>query len=128
MTDGAAGRPPLALILANADPTRLRAALVLARCEIALGGSARLFLQGEAVTLLRAPIVAPRDEAWYAAGEPPLAVLITEALEDGVLLSACQSGLAMAGMTATDLPPGVVPSGPIAFLAAVRAETRLLMA
>jgi len=128
MSGNGAGRPPLALILAGADPTRLRAALVLARCEIALGGSARLFLQGEAVALLRVPIVAPQDEAWRAAGEPSLAALVTEALADGVLLSACQTGLAMVGMTAVDLPSGVVPSGPIAFLAAVGSETRLLMA
>lgn len=128
MSGSAAGRPPLALILAGTDPARLRAALVLARCEIALGGSARLFLQGEAVMMLRPPITASQDEAWRAVGEPPLAVLITEALEDGVLLSACQSGLAMAGMTATDLPPGVLLSGPITFLAAVGTETRLLMA
>jgi len=128
MTERPTSRPPLALILANADPARLRAALVLARCEIALGGHARLFLQGEAVTLLRAPIAAPQDDAWQKAGEPPLAVLVAEALADGVLLSACQSGLAMAEMMAADLPTGVMLSGPIAFLAAVEAESRLLMA
>lgn len=121
-------RPPLALILAGTDPARLHAALVLARCEIALGGSAHLFLQGEAVALLRPPIAAPQDTAWQAAGEPPLAALVREAVADGVLLSACQSGLAMAGMTAEELPPGVALSGPIAFLATAGSETRLLMA
>lgn len=128
MSGMSGARPPLALILPSPDPIRLRAALVLGRCEIALGGSARLFLQGEAVTLLRPPIVAPHDEAWRAAGEPSLAVLVAEALVDGVALSACQSGLAMAGMTVADLPSGVVLTGPIAFLAAAGAETRLLMA
>lgn len=121
------GRPPLALILAGADPARLRAALVLARCEIALDGTARLFLQGEAVPLLRLPIAAPQDAAWHAAGEPMLAELVGEALADGVTISLCQSGLAMAAMTASDLPAGIAITGPIAFLAAVDAQTRLLI-
>lgn len=120
-------RPPLALILAGADLARLRAALVLARCEIALGGTAQLFVQGEAVPLLRLPIAAPQDDAWCAAGEPMLAELLGEALADGVAISLCQSGLAMAAMTASDVPAGILITGPIAFLAAIDAQTRLLI-
>ena len=124
---GIAQRPPLALILAEANPARLRAALVLARCEIALGGTARLFLQGEAVAMLQSPVVVPQDAAWRAAGEPALTALIDEALADGVLISLCQSGLAMAGLMPASLPAGIHITGPIAFLATVDACTRLLV-
>lgn len=120
-------RPPLALLLVGADPVRLRAALTLARCEIALGGDARLFLQGEAVVLLRSPVAAPQDAAWRAAGEPTLAALIAEALADGAAISLCQSGLAMTGLTPDAVPAGIQFTGPVAFLAAVDAHTRLLV-
>ncbi len=119
-------RPPLALMLVSADASRLRAALILARSEIALGGSARLFIQGEAAALLRRPMTSPQDEAWRAAGEPTLAALLDEALEDGVAISLCQSSLAMADMMASDLDPDVVLTGTIAFLAAAGADVRLL--
>ncbi|MBN8829847.1 MAG: DsrE family protein [Sphingomonadales bacterium] len=119
-------RPPLALILLGADPARLHGALILARAELALGGAARLFVQGEAVALLRPPIAAPQDAAWRAAGEPTLAGLIDEALADGVLIAVCQSGLALAGLDAQALDPRIELTGPIAFLAAVDADTRLL--
>ncbi|MBU0556089.1 MAG: DsrE family protein [Alphaproteobacteria bacterium] len=119
-------RPPLALIVVSADPTRLRAALSLARAEVALGSKARVFLQGEAAALLRPPISAPQDTAWQAAGEPALAKLLDEALDDGVAISLCQSGLAMSGITAMDIDQRVGLSGPIAFLAATGPNIRLL--
>lgn len=119
-------RAPLALLLVSADPARLRAALTLARAEIALGSSASIFLQGEAAVLLKPPIADPRDDAWVAAGEPSLAALLDEALDDGVAISLCQSGLAMAGIEASALDPRIALTGPIAFLAEVRGEMRLL--
>jgi len=119
-------RPPLALILLSADPARLHGALMLARAEGALGGAARLFLQGEAAALLRAPISAPQDAAWRAAGEPVLAALIDEALEDGVGIALCQSGLALAGLDASALDARIALSGPVAFLAGLDGATRLV--
>jgi len=119
-------RPPLALIVVSADPIRLRAALTLARAEIALGSKASIFLQGEAATLLRPPIHAPQDESWRTAGEPDLAGLLDEALDDGVAINLCQSGLAMSGMTARDIDRRIELSGPLAFLAAAGPQIRLL--
>ncbi|MBO9576757.1 MAG: DsrE family protein [Sphingobium sp.] len=119
-------RPPLALLLVSADPARLRAALTLGRAEIALGGAASIFLQGEAAALLKSPIADPRDTAWAAAGEPTLAALFDEALDDGIAVSLCQSGLAMAGIEASVLDPRIVLTGPIAFLSNVGDEMRLL--
>jgi len=120
------GRPPLALILVTADPARLRAALALARAEVALGSEARLFIQGEAAALLRPPIAAPQDADWKAAGEPTLAKLLDAALDDGVEISLCQSGLAVAGLDADRLDRRIAVTGPIAFLAAAGPQVRLL--
>lgn len=119
-------RAPLALIVVSADPVRLHAALALARAEVALGGQARLFLQGEAAALLRPPVAAPQDDAWRTAGEPGLADMLDEALDDGVAISLCQSGLAMAGFDAGALDKRIELSGPIAFLAGAGPEIRLL--
>ena len=119
-------RPPLAILLVSDDKARLRAALMLAHAEIALGGTAQIFLQGEAAAMLRPPIAAPQDADWLKAGEPSLATLLDEALEDGATLSLCQSGLAKAGMEADALDPRIMLSGPIAFLAAAGPGVRLL--
>lgn len=119
-------RLPLALLVVSANPARLRAALTLARAEVALGGSAQVFLQGEAASLLRLPIADPQDEAWRAAGEPMLVDLLDSALRDGVAVKLCQSGLAMAGMTAADLDSRITLTGPIALLADAGPDVRLL--
>ncbi|HZV57746.1 MAG TPA: DsrE family protein [Sphingobium sp.] len=119
-------RPPLALLLVSADTARLRAALTFARAEIAVGGTAHLFLQGEAAALLRPPVSDPRDAAWVAAGDPTLATLLDEALDDGARISLCQSGLALVGMTADQLDRRIELTGPVAFLAEVGPDMRLL--
>ena len=119
-------RPPLAILLVSDDKARLRAALMLAHAEIALGGTAHIFLQGEAAAMLRPPITAPQDAAWRTAGEPVLATLLDEALENGASISLCQTGLAKAGMSADALDPRILLSGPIAFLAAAGPGVRLL--
>jgi len=116
----------LNIIVATPDAERLRAALVLAAAQAALGGAARVFLQLDAVALLRPPIVAPRDPAHRAAGLPDLAALLNEALGLGVTLIACQSGLALCGMTTADLPEGVETGGPVGFLQATDDRARLL--
>ncbi|WP_340264887.1 DsrE family protein [Sphingobium mellinum] len=118
----------LRIIVATADAERLRGALVLAAGQAALGGRASLFLQLDAVTLLRTPISTPRDEAHAAAGLPTLAALIEDAVALGVSLLACQSGLALAGITADALPAGVEASGPLSFLQATSDEARLIFA
>lgn len=119
---------PLRIIVATADAERLRGALIVASAHTALGGTAALFLQLDAVGLLRAPIVAPQDEAHRAAGLPDLAAVLAEAQALGVTISACQSGLALCGMTAEDLPQSVDVGGPVGFLQATPDEARLVLA
>lgn len=118
----------LRIIVATADAERLRGALVLAAAQAALGGEAALFLQLDAVRLLRAPIVEPVDEAHMRAGLPSLAALLDEAVALGVTLTACQSGLSLAGLEASDLPQGVEVGGPITFMQATDDQARLLFA
>ena len=118
----------LTIIVAAPDPERLRGALTLAAAQAALGGRARLFLQLDAVALLRAPIAAPRDAGHKAAGLPSLEDLLAEALSLGVALSACQSGMSLAGLSLADLPLGTEVTGPIALLQAQTEADRLIFA
>ena len=118
----------LRIVVATADAERLRGALVLAAAQAALGGETAIFLQLGAVRLLRAPISAPEDEAHVAAGLPSMAALLAEAVALGVNVLACQSGLALAGLEASDLPRGVEVSGPVSFLQGTEDQARLLLA
>ena len=90
----------LTLLIATAEPARLRAALTLASANAALGGRTRVYFHEEAVPAL-------------LTGEP----LIATALETGALLIACQTGLAAANLTADRLPEGVETGGLISLLA-----------
>lgn len=118
----------LRIVVSTADAERLRGALILASAQAALGGSASVFLQLDAVQLLRHPIAAPADAPHQAAGLPSLAMLIEEAAALGVALLACQSGLALTGLPADALPKGVEVGGPVSFLQQTDDEARLLLA
>lgn len=117
----------LRIVVATADPERFRGALMLAAAQAALGGAATLFLQLDAVALLRAPVSAPQDDTHGCAGLPTLATLLADALALGVAVTACQSGLALTGLSAADLPDGVEAGGPVAFLQATSDDARLLI-
>lgn len=119
---------PLTIIVTTADAERLRSALLLAAAQAALGGKATIFLQLDAVALLRAPIVAPQDASHQAAGLPSLASLIEDAMALHVGMILCQSGMALAGMTMDELPPGIQIGGPISLLQQTDDQTRLLLA
>lgn len=119
-------RPLLAIMLLSAEAEKLRSALILARCEIALGGAARLFIQGPATTLVIPPISAADDEACAAAGEPRLGQLLDEALADGLSVMLCETGLTIARSDQSRIDPRIEISGPIAFLAGIDKEMRLL--
>lgn len=109
----------LNIIVASADGRRLYSALEAGIAWVALGKSVRIFLQGDAVALLRAPISHTGDDARRAAGQPDLAWLVGEAGEMGIDLFVCQSGLALVGMAISDADAIVRASGLIGFLAAI---------
>ena len=52
----------------------------------------------------------------------------SQALSLGVALSACQSGMSLAGLSLADLPPGTEVTGPIALLQAQTEADRLIFA
>ena len=119
--------PGLNIIVAVAEGRRLYAALEAGMAAAALGRPVRIFLQGEAAALLRDPVSFGGDEARRAAGQPDLASLIEEAAAMDVALLVCQSGMALVGMTATELVPHVRAAGLVSFLADVGAEDRLIV-
>ncbi|WP_109806122.1 DsrE/DsrF/DrsH-like family protein [Sphingosinithalassobacter portus] len=114
----------LTIIVVSGDPERFRAALTLACAQSALGGGARLFAHEGAAALF----VAGEEEdaaALKTHGLPTRSDLLAMAVEAGVSLIACQTGLAIAGHQATDLPPGVETGGMIDILATL-GEDRLV--
>ena len=117
--------PGVMIVAAGADPARLHAALSLAAAWAALDRPARIFLQADAVGLVREGAAA--DKSHEEAGLPTLRELIGECLALGVTIAACQSGLALAGMTKADLPEGVETGGLVGFLAS-QADEQLLLA
>jgi predicted peroxiredoxin len=116
----------LTIIVAGTDPARLRGALELAAAWAALDRPACIFLQAEAVELLR---TAPDDgdKRRREAGLPGIQELLEEGLALGVKAIACQSGLALAGLSAEDLPAGVETGGLVDLLSR-RAEDQLVLA
>ncbi len=117
----------LNIIILTEDAERFRGALTFALAHTALGGKARLFLQLDAVRLLAPPVLAPQDDAHAAHGMPRLATLLEEALESGVAVVACQSGLALGDMSLTALDPRIEAGGPVSFLQSSGVD-RLLIA
>ena len=107
----------LTIVVADVSSERFRCALNLALATAALGGGARLFLDGEAVSILRQPIVGWEDESYAAAGLPTLPALCGEALDAGVRLILCQSGMAMAGAEPRDYDGRVEFSGMVSLIA-----------
>ena len=116
----------LTIIVASADEERFRSALEVAAANAALDRTTRLFLQGAAASLLQ-PVAAASEDPSNPAGMPSLAQLLEEALALGASVTVCQSGLAMAGMRADQLPKGVETGGLVELLASGRTH-QLLMA
>lgn len=118
--------PGLSIIVASADGARFYAALEAAAAAAALGRPARVFLQGEAAALLRAPVSFDGDSARRAAGQPDLVSLIAEAMAMDVRLIVCQSGMALAGMSASELVPQVRAGGLVSFLSETGPDDQLV--
>ena len=83
----------LTMLVAGPDPDRFRAALTMACAAAALGSRARVYLHEAAVELLALDAPAP-------AGLPDFAELRAIADDSGGELIACQTGLALAGLSA----------------------------
>ncbi|KQX20251.1 MULTISPECIES: hypothetical protein [unclassified Sphingomonas] len=115
----------LTILVAAGDAERFHAALSFAAAGAATGMAVRLHLHEGAVALLGPPIAAPADPARSAAGLPTLAQLLDDALDLGVAITVCQSGLALAGLALGGLDRRIEAQGPIGLLAALD-DDRLL--
>ncbi len=115
----------LTILVLSGDGERFRAALTLASAHRALGGPTRVYCHEAAVALLGA---GPDPEAARLAahGLPDRAALIESAIDLGVTIVACQTGLALAGLAQTDLPKGVETGGIVGILADLGDEDRLV--
>lgn len=120
------GLQKLNIIVAAAESRRLYSALETAVASAALARPARIFMQGEAVALLRDPVSFTGDAARQAAGLPDLAWLIEEAIAMEVEIFVCQSGMALVGVAANELVPHVKAAGLISFMAGIEPNDRLI--
>ena len=100
--------------------------LTIMVAEAALGGRARVFLQGGSVTVVRTPVVGEEDDAHARAGLPTLSQLFEEALGLGVELICCQSGLQLAGATPEAFDPRINYGGIVSLLQSL-ANDRLVV-
>lgn len=99
----------LAIVVSENGP-RLATALTLAAAAAALGRDVAMLFDGASVAALAHP-----------------GPLLAAALDLGVRVTACQTGLADAGMSAADLPPGVISGGMVAFVAGA-SDAQLMLA
>ena len=106
----------LTIIVADVSSERFRTALDMAVSQAALGGAARIFLNGEAVSIVRQPIVGWEDESYAEAGLPTLLQLYAEALDQGVAVMICQSGMQMTGAEPRDYDARVEYGGMVSLL------------
>lgn len=110
------GMRGLTIIAATADAERFRAALSLACAHAAVGGNSRFYCHEAAVALL-VPGTDPDDAMLAARGLATRAQLLAEALDSGVALIACQTGLAAQSIAFETLAPGIEPGGLVSLLA-----------
>ncbi|MGC6328758.1 DsrE family protein [Rhizorhabdus sp. FW153] len=106
----------LILLVASGDPERLHAALSLAAAAAASGRDTSVHLHELAVGLLAAPLIAPSDTRRQAVGLPTLAQIFEEALELRVVVSVCQSGLALHDLSLDRLDARIDVRGPVSIV------------
>ncbi len=107
----------LAVMFGEASHARLHAGLTLACAAAALGRPVRLFFHGEAAAALSPARHWAGDDTYAAAALPSVADLVASALDIGIAIMACQSGLHLCGLTAAQLADGIDTGGMVAFLA-----------
>lgn len=114
------------IMLISAGAANMRAALSLALAATALGQRARIYCHEDAVALLAH---APRDDDDAArlamAGLPDRLAMLAMAAESRAELWACQTGMAMSGLTLAELVASAQAGGLMALLATL-ADDRLV--
>lgn len=106
----------LTIIVISADASLFNAALSIATAHAANGALARIYLHADAVALAAPPYACPEDARHAAAGLPALAQLMEEARALGVEIIVCQTGLALTGLSAEALAPGMEVGGLVSLM------------
>jgi predicted peroxiredoxin len=125
LTGSSAAVSGLTIVVAGNDAERFHAALAIAAANAALGARSRVYLHAAAATLAEQACPAMHDTR--GDGVPTLGELRDEALAIGVEIIVCQSGLAVAGISAETLAEGVATGGLIELLSSLDGD-QLLMA
>jgi predicted peroxiredoxin len=112
----------VAIIVTQDSMSQWRSALSIGSAVAASGARAQLHLHERAVTLVTHPPTDPDDGDYQRAGLPTLADLLETAFALGVLLSACQSGLALVGAASDSLDPRIAIGGLLEFLTSVNED------
>ncbi|MGK2285582.1 DsrE/DsrF/DrsH-like family protein [Pedomonas sp. V897] len=107
----------LAIIFSDSTHGRIHAGLNLACASAAMGRPVQIFFHGEAVTALDPHRKWKGDDTFASAGLPSICDMVKTALELGIPMTACTTGLHLCGLTANQLPGGVEAAGMVAFLA-----------
>lgn len=118
----------LTIMLVAEDSARARAALSLALAQAALGKDVQVYAHERAVALF-ADFDRDDDDsaALSAAGLPDRRAMLRMAAESDVALIACQTGLALTGMTADGLAAGVSTGGLVGILAASASQNLVVI-
>lgn len=106
----------LTVVVADVSSERFRTALSLALAQAALGGRTRIFLQGEAVSIIRPPMVGWEDDAYADAGLPTLPQMFDEALALGVGVTVCQSAMQLMDAQPSDFDDRVDYAGMVSVM------------
>lgn len=106
----------LTIIVTTGEEARFHAALSIAAAHAALGGATCIYLHADAVRLAVPPHSAEDDARFAAAGLPTLAQAFEDVLALEVRMIACQTGLALAGITVAELDPRIETGGLVSML------------
>lgn len=107
---------PLTFIILTDDYQRLHGGLSTASAMAALGRSVAIHFQGQAVRAVRSGRRWPEDAAARVDGTPTLTDLFAALVDLDVKVTACETGMASAGMTASDIGDDIETVGLVALL------------
>ncbi|MAW99108.1 MAG: peroxiredoxin [Sphingomonas sp.] len=119
------GMRGLTIMVVTADPERFRGALTLACSHAALRARVRVYCHERAVSLLRSDSGPADPPDLFEHGLPDRSALLALAMESGVGIIACQTGLDLCGVAIGDVVPGVEAGGMMGVVATL-GEDRLV--
>jgi len=118
---------PLAIVIGSIAHDRLHAALAIANSSAALGRTVSVCFHAEAVRAVDPEFQWFEDQRFTAGGLPAIHDLLGMAIEMGVDVVVCQSGMALTGMSMIDLDDRIHAGGLISFLGHAK-DAELLLA